>query len=128
VNPLRPEALALPSGGKSKPMPVMVEVDPGDVIADVLVIVNVNVLVCELNSQTTVAVEALPLSFPVMVIVSACAVAETTVKMQTALKNKKNLRTLVILSSLFPPNLIPLHRVDIDSFLAAAMRFAGEFL
>ena len=29
VKPFRPEALALPSGGKSKPMPVMVEVEPG---------------------------------------------------------------------------------------------------
>src|SRR5688572_16233986 len=27
--PFKPEALALPSGGKSKPMPVIVEVDPG---------------------------------------------------------------------------------------------------
>src|SRR5262245_9742673 len=41
VNPLRPEALALPSGGKSKPIPVMVAVDPGDVMADVSAIVNV---------------------------------------------------------------------------------------
>src|SRR5687768_202234 len=45
VKPLSPEALALPSGGKSKPMPVMVEVEPGCVMADVLVIVNVKVLV-----------------------------------------------------------------------------------
>lgn len=29
VKPFRPEALALPIGGKSKPMPVMVEVEPG---------------------------------------------------------------------------------------------------
>ena len=29
VKPFRPEALALPSGGKSKPMAVMVEVEPG---------------------------------------------------------------------------------------------------
>src|SRR6185436_6693815 len=38
VKPLRPEALALPSGGRSKPIPVMVEVEPGCVIADVFVI------------------------------------------------------------------------------------------
>src|SRR5688572_9130103 len=45
VKPLSPEALALPTGGKSKPMPVMVEVEPGCVMADVLVIVKVKVLV-----------------------------------------------------------------------------------
>jgi len=56
VKPFSPEALAFPIGGKSKPIPVIVEVDPGDVIAEVLVMVKVNVLVCELNSQTTVAV------------------------------------------------------------------------
>jgi hypothetical protein len=44
VNPFNPEALALPSGGKSYPIPVMVEV-PGEVF----VIVKVKVLVCELN-------------------------------------------------------------------------------
>jgi hypothetical protein len=57
VKPFNPEALALPNGGKSKPIPVIVEVDPGCVMAEVFVIVKVNVLVCELNSQTTVAVE-----------------------------------------------------------------------
>ena len=57
VNPFSPEALAFPNGGKSKPIPVIVEVDPGVVMAEVLVIVKVNVFVCELNSQTTVAVE-----------------------------------------------------------------------
>ena len=45
VNPFRPEALALPTGGKSKPIPVIVDVEPGCVMADVLVIVKVNVLV-----------------------------------------------------------------------------------
>jgi hypothetical protein len=45
VKPLRPLALALPVGGKSYPIPVMVDVDPGVVMADVLVIVNVKVLV-----------------------------------------------------------------------------------
>ena len=74
VNPLRPELLALPVGGKSKPMPVIVDVEVGDVMADVFVIVNVKVLVCELNSQTTVAVEACPLVAPTIVIVSARAV------------------------------------------------------
>lgn len=53
--PLRPEALAFPMGGRSKPMPVMVEVEPGCVIADVLVMVNVKVP--PVNVQTTVAVE-----------------------------------------------------------------------
>ena len=42
----------------------MVEVEPGEVMADVLVMVKVKVLVCALNSQTTVAVEAWPLSTP----------------------------------------------------------------
>ena len=45
VKPFNPEALALPSGGKSKPMPVIVDVDPGWVIADVFVIVKVKVFV-----------------------------------------------------------------------------------
>jgi hypothetical protein len=62
------------------------------VIAEVFVIVNVNVLVCALNSQTTVAVEKLPLSTPEIVIVSACAVAETMAKMLTALNEIKNFR------------------------------------
>jgi hypothetical protein len=46
VKPFSPEALALPNGGKSKPIPVIVEVDPGCVMAEVFVIVKVNVLVC----------------------------------------------------------------------------------
>ena len=75
VKPLSPDALAFPRGGRSKPIPVIVEVDPGCVMADVFVIVKVKVLVCELNSQTTVAVENWPLSTPAMVIVSAFAVA-----------------------------------------------------
>src|SRR5215207_7616939 len=57
VNPLSPEPLAFPLGGRSKPMPVIVEVELGCVMADVLVMVKVRVFVCELNSQTTVAVE-----------------------------------------------------------------------
>jgi len=52
-------------------MPVIVEVDPGEVMFDVFVIVKVKVLVCELNSQTTVAVEPCWVSFPTIVIVSA---------------------------------------------------------
>ena len=80
VNPLRPELLALPTGGKSKPMPVMVEVDPGEVMFDVLVMVKVSVLVCELNVQTTEAVETVGLFLPVITIGSACAVAVTTAK------------------------------------------------
>jgi hypothetical protein len=61
-------------------MPVIVEVDPGCVMADVFVIVKVKVFVWELNSQTTVAVENWPESTPVTVIVSArtdAAVANT---------------------------------------------------
>ena len=73
VNPISPDALAFPSGGKSYPILVMVDVDPGCVMAEVLVIVKVKVLVCALNSQTTVAVEKLPLCEPLIVIVSACA-------------------------------------------------------
>ena len=75
VKPFSPEELALPTGGKSKPMPVIVDVDPGCVMADVFVIVKVKVFVCELNSQTTVAVEAWPESTPEMVMVSARTVA-----------------------------------------------------
>src|SRR5687767_10187940 len=44
VKPFNPEALALPTGGKSKPIPVIVEVDPGWVMAEVFVMVKVNVL------------------------------------------------------------------------------------
>lgn len=44
-------------------------------MADVFVMVKVKVFVCELNSQTTVAVDAWPELTPEMVIVSARAVA-----------------------------------------------------
>jgi hypothetical protein len=74
VKPFKPEALALPTGGKSKPMLVIVEVDPGCVIFDVFVTVKVKVLVCESKSQTIVAVENCPESTPTTVIVSARAV------------------------------------------------------
>jgi hypothetical protein len=57
LKPFRPDALALPAGGRSNPIPEIVEVEPGIVIADVFVSVNVNVLVWELNSATSVAVE-----------------------------------------------------------------------
>src|SRR5438045_7794223 len=56
-------------------MPVIVEVDPGCVMADVFVIVKVKVLVCELNSQTTVAVENWPEPTPATVMVSARTLA-----------------------------------------------------
>ena len=56
-------------------MPVIVDVDPGDVMFEVLVMVKVSVLVCESNVHTTEAVDALPLFVPVMMIGSACAVA-----------------------------------------------------
>jgi hypothetical protein len=52
----------------------MVEVEPGVVIADVLVIVKVKVLVCELNSHTTTAVENWPESTPTTLMVSAWTV------------------------------------------------------
>ena len=71
-------------------MLVIVEVDPGDVMFEVLVMVKVSVLVCESNVHWTDAVDALPLFVPVMVMGSACAVAETTAKMPAALKNKQN--------------------------------------
>ena len=89
VNPFSPDALALPTGGKSKPMPVIVEVDPGCVMADVFVIVKVKVFVCELNSQTTVAVEAWPEFTPEMVIVSARTV--TLANTNSATNEKSNL-------------------------------------
>jgi len=53
---------------------VITDVDPGDVIAEVFVTVRVKVLVCELKSQTIVAVEAWPELVPTIVIVSARAV------------------------------------------------------
>jgi hypothetical protein len=46
-------------------------------MCDVFVIVNVNVLVCELNSQTRVAVENPPLSTPTIETVSALAGGDT---------------------------------------------------
>ena len=92
VNPLRPEGLALPCGGKSKPMPVMVDVDPGEVMFDVFVIVKVSVLVCELNSQTTVAVDACALLAPTIVIVSARAVLTRHIEILKALAKMNSLR------------------------------------
>jgi len=83
VNPFNPEALAFPSGGKSKPIPVIVDVEPGNVIADVLVMVKVNVFVWELNSQTTVAVDRCPEPAPVTVIVFAFAAAAAAIKTNT---------------------------------------------
>src|ERR1043165_6199092 len=52
-------------------MPVMVDVEPGWVMPEVLVIVKVNVLVCELKLETTVAVDVRPELSPVTVMVSA---------------------------------------------------------
>jgi len=88
VKPFNPEALAFPSGGKSKPMPVIVDVEPGWVIADVFVIVKVNVFVCELNSQTTIAVENWPESAPVTVIVSARTLVLAATKTNSATSEK----------------------------------------
>jgi hypothetical protein len=72
-------------------MPVIVAVDPGEVIFEVFVIVNVNVLVCELNSQTIVAVESWPEVTPVTVIVSARVVTAAPQKMMKAASEKINL-------------------------------------
>src|SRR5262245_59777484 len=70
----------------------MVEVDPGCVMAEVLVTVKVKVLVCALNSQTTVAVEKLPLCTPSLNTVSACALTEKHAMRATAPSVRKNLR------------------------------------
>jgi len=91
VKPFSPDALAFPSGGKSKPMPVIVDVDPGCVMADVFVMVKVKVFVCELNSQTTVAVAAWPELTPEMVMVSARAVAAALANTSSAANEKINL-------------------------------------
>src|SRR5215207_5568304 len=91
VKPLSPEGLALPAGGKSKPMPVIVEVDPGCVIPEVFVTVKVKVFVWELNSQTTVAVENWPESTPVTVMVSARAVTLAVAITTSAAIEKINL-------------------------------------
>ena len=96
VKPFKPEAFAFPTGGRSKPIPVMVAVEPGCVIAEVLVIVKVNVLVCELNSQTTVAVEDCPELMPVIVIVSARETVAATLRTAKDPKEKNSLRNLVI--------------------------------
>jgi hypothetical protein len=91
VKPFNPEALALPIGGKSYPIPVIVEVDPGDVMFEVFVIVKVKVFVCELNSQTIVAVEAWPVSEPTIEIVSARTVIEAHANTITAAIEKTSL-------------------------------------
>src|ERR1051326_8476619 len=72
-------------------MPVIVEVEPGCVIADVFVIVKVNVFVWELNSQTTTAVEAWPELTPEMVIVSARTLVLATANTNSAANEKTNL-------------------------------------
>jgi hypothetical protein len=88
--PFNPEALAFPNGGKSKPMPVIVDVEPGCVICEVFVIVKVKVLVMELNSQTTVAVENWPESTPTIVMVSARTDVLAALKTNSAAKEKIN--------------------------------------
>lgn len=77
VKPFSPDELALPSGGKSYPIPVIVDVEPGDVIAEVFVMVKVSVFVWELNVHSTDAVEAWPEFTPEIVMVSAFTVALT---------------------------------------------------
>ncbi|HLM24332.1 MAG TPA: hypothetical protein VK274_04705, partial [Pyrinomonadaceae bacterium] len=69
----------------------IVDVEPGWVIADVFVIVKVNVFVCELNSQTTVAVENWPESTPVTVIVSARTLVLAATKTNSATSEKTTL-------------------------------------
>src|SRR5687768_17175893 len=84
--------------------------------------VKVNVFVCELNTQSTVAVENWPVSTPTMVTVSACAVAETRAKMLTALNVIRNFRN----RDIFPPCTDQLVWADAPSDparnLAGAMR------
>src|SRR5690349_381193 len=72
-------------------MPVIVDVEPGCVMADVFVIVKVNVLVCELNWQTTVAVEAWPELTPVTVMVSARTLALAPTITSSAANENTNL-------------------------------------
>jgi len=55
-------------------------VEPGLVIAEVLVMVKVNVFVWELNSQTTVAVDACPELTPTIWIVSAFVAVAPDIK------------------------------------------------
>jgi hypothetical protein len=61
------------------------------VMADVFVIVNVNVLVCELNSQTTVAVENWLELTPAMVMVSARTLALAATITSSAANENTNL-------------------------------------
>jgi len=77
----------------------MVAVEPGCVIAEVLVIVNVNVLVCELNWHTTVAVENCPDPTPAIVIVSARETVAATLRTAKEPKEKNSLRNMVICAS-----------------------------
>jgi hypothetical protein len=74
----------------------MVAVEPGCVIAEVLVIVNKIVLVCGLNSHTTVAVENCPELTPEIVIVSARETVAATLRTAKEPKEKNSLRNLVI--------------------------------
>lgn len=84
-------------------MPVIVEVEPGCVICEVFVIVKVSVLVMELNSQITVAVENWPESTPTIVMVSARAVILAALKTISAAKEKISLLNRDIESLLVVP-------------------------
>ena len=64
---------------------MIVDVEPGCVMFDVFVMVNVNVLVWELNSQTTVAVEACPVETPTIWMVSALTELVAALIMSTAI-------------------------------------------
>jgi hypothetical protein len=126
VKPFNPEALALPVGGKSKPIPVIVEVEPGWVMAEVFVMVKVNVLVCELNSQTTVAVENWPESTPVTVIVSALTVLAPA-KTRSAAIEKISLRNrdmdfLLVLLNIDRPGIRALSVADWNARNCGAMQ------
>ena len=70
---------------------MIVDVEPGCVMLDVFVMVNVNVLVWELNSQTTVAVEACPVEVPTIEIVSALTVVLAALSINRAAIDRNSL-------------------------------------
>lgn len=72
-------------------------------MADVFVIVNVKVLVAELNSQTTVAVENCPELAPTILIVSACVTVAARVRTTNDAKEKNSFRNVGIQTSRVSP-------------------------
>ena len=81
-------------------------------MADVFVIVKVKVFVCELNSQTTVAVEACLESTPAIVIVSARTVAVANTKSAANEKTSLPNRDMRILLALCLKH-TPAYHIDI---------------